>query len=313
MDLPFDSMVGKPVSEAARVSDGINNPTYRVVCRDGSRYVVQLAGSKFPEKVRRQRSVVALLQRETDLPVAGVVKADTSRQVVDNDYIVREHLPGRVLKDAVGSFDDGQVARLFGDMARCLGSLHGVAFGSFGELVFRDDGIGVSPSFPSAREQLHAEYKGWVEKAVGTPFEGFIPRLKGWLDANIGVFGPGIGPCLTHNDFSSANILVSEAGAVTGVVDLDNIRVGGNVVDIYRVYHAIPEGKRDVALDAFFSTYPHRLPEGFDRQMRFFEATHVLAYIDCWEQIVASYTPEALDAMVGSMKEDIEALLSVTL
>ena len=146
-----------------------------------------------------------------------------------------------------------------------------------------------------------------------TPFEHFIPNLLTWLKSNIGVFGLDLVPCLTHNDFSNTNILVLDNGHISGVVDLDNILVGNCVADIYRIYPNFKGNQKDLALKTFFKNYSINLPKNFDKQIKFYEVTHVLAYINCWIQIVESYTKEDLKNMVEKMNKDIKSLLSISL
>ena len=62
-----------------------------------------------------------------------------------------------------------------------------------------------------------------------------------------------------------------------------------------------------------FENYTVPLPDNFEKQLMFYEITHVLAYFDCWKQIVDSYSPNELNKMTKKMISDVETLLATKL
>lgn len=198
-------------------------------------------------------------------------------------------------------------------MAKYLSSLHSVKLDYFGEFIVENNSLKISPKFNSAKEQIYEEYLTWISKAKNTPFEKFIPDLTDWLKNNINVFEDNVFPCLTHNDFSDTNILVLNNGQISGIIDLDNISAGNSVTDIYRIYANFSKDKKELALETFFKNYKVELPTNFEKQIKFYEITHVLAYIDCWKQIVDSYTKKELETMIKKMNKDILNLLKTRL
>lgn len=309
MEINFDKLIGKKVIKAPKLSGGVNNPTHKIFCEDGSKYILQFSGDKFLDRAVKQPLIVNLLKEKTNLPIAGIIKADATKKIVDKDYIILEFVEGHLLQNVSDDFTNKEIVKLYKDIAKYLSSLHSVKVDYFGEFVVENNSLKIMPRYSTAKEQVYKEYESWIDKARGTPFEHFIPDLKSWLKDNINVFGRDIKPCLTHNDFSNTNLLVLDDGTIAAVIDLDDIAGGNNVADIYRIYANFDGDKKDLALKTFFENYKVKLPVNFEKQILFYDKTHVLAYIDCWEQIVDSYTSEALEEMTEKMTKDIVFLL----
>lgn len=309
-EINFSELVGRDVITTEKLSGGVNNPTYKLICEDDTRYILQFSGDNFADRAIKQPLIVDLLKEKTNLPIANIIKSDTSRKLVNKDYIIFEFVEGYLLKNISDTFRDKEIINLYQDMALYLSSLHSVKLDYFGEFVTENGSLIISPKYSSAREQIYEEYHSWIVKAKKTPFEYFIPNLIDWLNINIHVFEDDITPCLTHNDFSNTNLLVFDTGKISAVIDLDNVRAGNSVADIYRIYANFDEEKKDLALETFFENYKVKLPKNFEKQIQFYEKTHVLAYIDCWKQILKSYTTKELKIMIEKMNKDIVNLLN---
>ena len=313
LGINFDRLVGKNVLNVVKLDGGINNPTFKLLCEDRCQYIVQFPGEKYPDKVKRQPFIVDLLKDKTNFLIANIVKTDCSHDIIDKDYIVLEFLSGELLNKLSDSFTDKEIANLYKDIALYLSSLHSVEFDSFGLIKFDKGGPYISPKYSSARDLIFEKYLSYINKAINTPFEHYMSDLKKWLKYNVSIFGSDIVPCLTHNDFSDTNILVTSDGHISGILDLDNISVGNNVTDIYRVYSFFSGARKEFALKIFFENYTVKLPENFDKQIKFYELAHVLAFVDCWNQIVEAYNKEDLENMIQKMNKNIKILLSTSL
>ena len=310
METNFNELIGKNVVSAKKLSGGVNNPTYKLICEDNSKYILQFSGDKFPDKAIKQPLIVNLLKEKTNLPIANIIKSDTTKKVIDKDYIILEFVDGHLLKNISEEFTNKEIIKLYQDIAKYLSSLHSVRLEYFGDFVVEDNSLKIDPKYHSAREQIYEKYRSWINKAKNTPFEHFIPDLRGWLKTNINVFEDDIKPCLTHNDFSNTNLLVLNDGTISAVIDLDNVSAGNNVADIYRIYANFNNDKKELALKTFFENYRVKLPRNFEKQIQFYDKTHVLAYIDCWNQILNSYSKEELEKMIKKMNKDIANLLN---
>ena len=313
MEIDFTELVGKKVLTATKLSGGINNPTYKLICCDQSKFIIQFSGEKYPDKAMKQPLIVSLLKDKTNLPIANIIKSDTTKELVDKDYIILEFIEGNLLKDISDNFTNKEIIKLYQEIAKYLSSLHSIKLDSFGEFTIENGSLKITNKYDSAKEQIYEEYQSWINQAKETPFEHFIPSLTKWLKNNINVFGEDIDPCLTHNDFSNTNMLVLEDGTISAIIDLDNISPGNNVTDIYRIYANFNDEKKELALKTFFKNYKVELPKNFEKQIKFYEITHVLAYIECWKQILNSYTEEELKKMIKKMNADINKLLKTKL
>ncbi|MFW6025013.1 MAG: aminoglycoside phosphotransferase family protein [Candidatus Woesearchaeota archaeon] len=301
----FNKIIEKKVIDVTKLKSGINNPTYKIKT-ENSKYIVQFAGDKFPDKITRQPKIVDLLRKKTSLPIYDIIKSDTTHKNLNRDYIILEYLSGKLIKNA--QFDKNKVINLYKDIAKYLSSLHSINYNSFGEIKFENK-IQIKPSYDTARELIYNEYISWIKKAKETVFEDKIEYLINWLNKNISVFGDDIKPSLTHNDFSDSNILVSENGKITGILDLDNISIGNNVTDIYRIHNYFEGELKEIGLKTFYENYSIDLPNNYKKQIKFYQKTHVLAYIDCWKQIKESYSKKQLKEMIKNMNKEIDELL----
>lgn len=95
---PFSEIFEKEIYTLEKLKGGINNPTFEVTFTDKSKVILQLAGDKFPGKVKREEYIINLLKEEADVPVQEVLKTDTSGDILDRDYIVKSYIDGRTLE-----------------------------------------------------------------------------------------------------------------------------------------------------------------------------------------------------------------------
>ncbi|MFW6047469.1 MAG: hypothetical protein ACOCP4_06780 [Candidatus Woesearchaeota archaeon] len=80
MEIDFSKLINKNVICATKLSDGVNNPTYKIVCEDKSKYILQFSGDKFPDKAIKQPLTIKLLKEKTNLPIANIIKSDTTKK-----------------------------------------------------------------------------------------------------------------------------------------------------------------------------------------------------------------------------------------
>ena len=305
IDYPFDEMIGKEVVSSERLPGGINNPSYKVRCSDGESFVVQIVGEKFPDKIQRERRNVELMKK-AGIPVPEIVSWDESGEVIQEKYLVKEYM-GRDLKERKSEIRVSEAREIYSQLGKIYTDMHSITFENFGRIEKKNGDFKAVGSYESYRNFILEEFNKWLERGKDTPFEDKIPQLKEWLDKNSYIFDCEIKPRLIHNDFSPENIIVEE-DEVKSIIDLDVVRAGNNIFDVYRVYnHFDGKEKSEAAVEAFFNNYSVELPDNYGQQIEFFNLVHPLAYIDCWKQIEENYSPEDLREMesfiMGSIRE----------
>jgi len=145
---------------------------------------------------------------EVDFPAPGLVHVDTSRRLLDRDWIVMTRLPGVPVPHAGDGVD---VDRELGAAIARLNELTGDAFGYAGRPALQD-----------------ATWRGAFERMLGTllgdavRFEVTLPFAPEDATAALAAASPALDevtrPALVHFDAWSGNVLVAD-GRLSGVID----------------------------------------------------------------------------------------------
>jgi len=205
----------------APIPTGKFNTSY-FVDAGGAEYVLRIAPPRdavfvFYERdmMRQEPGIHELLLGETSVPVARVIGHDDSHAIVDRDFLLMDRLPGRPLCDAA-NVDPEPVMRKVG---ACLAQAHGLTAGQYGYLGAHAP---MAPQ-PTWWQAFRTMWRRLIEDVAATGHysteeaQWFI----GLLEERRGVFDRPVAASLLHMDVWSQNILVSEHGRLTGLVDWD--------------------------------------------------------------------------------------------
>jgi aminoglycoside phosphotransferase (APT) family kinase protein len=177
------------------------------------------AGFLFYERrmMAQEPALHALLRSETAVPVAEVVAYDDSRTLLDRDYLLLERLPGRPLAEMA------LTQRLLGGVLEQVGGhlaeLHALVADRYGYLGAH------RPMQPQTTwaEAFVLMWNKLLDDVVACG--GYTVDEAGVFRRLLDVYRPHferpVPASLLHMDVWSQNILVDEAGRVTGLVDLD--------------------------------------------------------------------------------------------
>ncbi len=212
------------------VSTGKHNRSYWVES-DRGRFVLRIAppddaGFLFYERLmmRQEPELHALIRAQTEVPAAEVVGYDFGRTRVDRDYLLMAALPGRPLSQAgwLGQREWERALRQVGEYLRQLHALTATEHlgqTGFGYLGTHRPMI-PQPTWAAAFRVMWGKLLDDVVACGSyTPDEAQV--LRELLEAYIELFDRPVAPRLLHMDVWGQNILVDEAGAVTGLVDFD--------------------------------------------------------------------------------------------
>jgi len=223
-DIPLTDLYFSPVTT------GKHNRSFWVDSPSG-RWVLRIAphdddGFLFYERLmmRQEPGLHQIIRERTDLPVAVVSGYDFSREKIDRDYLLMEALPGTPISEVANlsrpMFDRalrqvGERLRQLHDLTapNCLGI---AAFGYLGE----------HQPLPPQPDWATAFYAMWNRllddvEACGayTPVEA--DSMRRLYDRHAVHFDRPVQARLLHMDVWSQNILIDEAGNLTGLVDFD--------------------------------------------------------------------------------------------
>ena len=212
------------------IRTGRHNTSYWV---DGNlgRFVLRIAppddaGFLFYERhmIRQEPELHTLIRAETAIPVAQMVGYDFSRTILDRDYLVMTALPGTPLSDA-SSLTYDRFQRALGQVGEYLRQLHNLtATACLGSEACGYLGAHhpMEPQ-PTWTEAFYVMWNKLLDDVVacGSYTHDEAQAMRDLLDLYREHFDGPVTPCLLHMDVWSQNILVDEAGTVTGLVDFD--------------------------------------------------------------------------------------------
>ena len=234
------------------VKTGKHNASYWVECDQG-RFVLRIAppdeaGFLFYEQLmmRQEPALHALIRARTGLPVAEIIGYDFSRRQFDRDYMLMVALPGTPLSE-VPNLNEAQFARTLAQVGDHLRQLHALTapnclnqqdYGYLGEHA---------PMSPQATwgSAFRVMWNKLLDDVVacGAYNAGEGQAMRDLLEIHFAHFDRPVTPSLLHMDVWGQNILIDEAGNVTGLVDFDralwgDVEIEFAVLDYCGISHA---------------------------------------------------------------------------
>ncbi|MFP4055401.1 MAG: phosphotransferase family protein [Candidatus Brocadiia bacterium] len=208
-----------------RIPTGKFNDSYFVSTAEGREVVLRVAppddaGFLFYERgmMAQEPGVHRLVRQRTAIPVAWVLVYDDSRSIIDRDALVMERLEGRALSDI--ALSPAAAERVLEQVGRHLRDLHDACraerYGYLGEH---------RPMAPAASwaEAFRTMWALLVDdiRACGAYDADEARTVRDALEPHLPLFDRQVPSCLLHMDVWAQNILVSQGGEVSGLVDWD--------------------------------------------------------------------------------------------
>lgn len=208
-----------------RIRTGKFNESYFVTLADGGEVVLRIAppddaGFLFYERgmMAQEPGIHRRVREGTSLPVAAVLAYDTSRAVVDRDFLLMERLLGRALSDV--ALPHAAVERAMKQTGRYLRELYDACqaerYGYLGEHHPMAPALTWAEAFRTMWAKLIDDIR-----RCGAYDDGQARRVTDALDPYLHLFDRPVPSCLLHMDIWAQNILVDPDGNVTGLVDWD--------------------------------------------------------------------------------------------
>ncbi len=218
------------------------------------------AGFLFYERrmMAQEPALHGLIRKETAVPVANILAYDDSRRLVDRDYLLMERLPGRPLSEA--ALTRRQQEGVLEQVGAYLAQLHALVADRYGYLGAH------RPMVPQASwvEAFDVMWNSLLDDVVACG--GYTPQEADAFRRLFSVYRPHfdrpVDASLLHMDVWSQNILVNQAGQVTGLVDLDRALWGDPEIEFAVLdYCGISE-------PAFWRGYGRQRDTSFSAQIR---------------------------------------------
>jgi aminoglycoside phosphotransferase (APT) family kinase protein len=211
---------GRPpgaIRSYTRLGDANYNTAYRIRLTDGTGLVLKIAPDPGVPALAYERDIMRteeLFYRAAAaaVPVPAVVRADFSRHLIGNDYLLMSELPGASWAAQRERITGPDRDRLRGRLGAVTAALHGVTGRSFG---YPQD-----KPFPTWR----AAFTGMVDALCADALRFDVPlpepvgRVRAAVARHLYLLDEVTTPALVHFDLWAGNILVHD-GRLTGLVD----------------------------------------------------------------------------------------------
>jgi aminoglycoside phosphotransferase (APT) family kinase protein len=165
--------------------------------------------------MKQEPRIHQLLLEQTDVPVPKIHVYDDSHEIIANDFLIMDRIPGQPMSDSWG-IDSGKVLHRVGE---CLKQVHQLTAEKYGY-------IGEHQPMAAQNNWVDAFHIMWNKliddiASTGHYTEAEENRLRNLLDDHISCFEHPVKSCLLHMDVWGQNIMVDQQGNLTGLIDWD--------------------------------------------------------------------------------------------
>jgi len=191
------------------IGAGHYNDSYYIDSEKG-RFILRIAPPDSVPKLfyevdmmKSEVNIHRVVREHTELPVPEIVHYDFSRDIIDADYLIMEHLPG-----SVGFFDGKELGRYVKQLHAIEGNVYG----------YPDSAAPTGKSWPDIFH-TYAEliFKDCLSCGIidGGEYDFFLSIYQKHRNVIVEV-----SPCLLHLDLWAQNILTA-GGRITAILDFD--------------------------------------------------------------------------------------------
>lgn len=222
----------QPGLRAHLIQGGLFNTTYLVTLTSPRKEVVLRLGPinrqllmPFEHNLMRAEAQVYALCAQHGVPASKVLALDTSRELVDRDFMVVERIPGVALSEL--QLEEAERAALYRQAGAAAKGLHAIIGQRFGRISQILEGGG----FDSWREAMLGEIACWkrVAEPTGLYTSGQLARIDDVFARHAQLFDAVVRPRLVHADLWAGNVLVSGCEGryqLSAIIDADRALFG---------------------------------------------------------------------------------------
>lgn len=224
------------VCSARLLTGGLFNTTYFVDTAGCGPVVLRVGPVNrhllmpFEHSLMEAEQRVYTLCRKKEIPVSEVLAADTSKTILDRDFMIVRYIPGRPMSEVkLNPQDDARICREIGAAAA---KMHSITNSCFGRIVDAENGKG----FLKWSDCLLHELKQW--ESVAGPAGLFSEEEREHMRQLLKKAAPFLDeirqPRLVHTDLWTGNILVrSDSGRpeFAAIIDADRAIWGDPELD----------------------------------------------------------------------------------
>ncbi|GIJ43423.1 hypothetical protein Val02_03090 [Virgisporangium aliadipatigenens] len=250
MSLPFPADVlpdGCVVTEVVPRTGGSLNTVHEVRLAGADPLIVKVYSAEWRAKQAKEVYVYGLMAGVEGVP--RIVRVDRERAAT-----VLTLLPGRPMWERAPEPDAVRAA--YRRIGRFLAALHRIGLPAYGELT-----TGIQDPVPDNLTYMRRRFAGHLDgfRAAGGPAD-LHDAVARRVAADEHHFAACAGAVLCHKDLHEGNVLVDDAGAVTGFIDVENAEAADPMTDLAKTLQfALDDSgeKRAALLDGYGPLPPH--------------------------------------------------------
>lgn len=230
---------GMGITEIQELKEGYFNAAYRITLSNQQKVILKIAPRRDAQIMSYEKNimfsevtVMELVRKYTDLPVAKVFVYDSDCTLCDSPYFIMENLPGSSLAESGQALSEDirkNIQYQIGSMTKQINSITGDKFGYPGQKNSQGNYwfsvfCGMMKLAVSDAEKMNVD--------LTIPVDKLFERLL----ADEAVFAEVTVPRLVHWDLWDGNIFV-EQGKITGIIDFERAIWGDPLMEVgFRSY-----------------------------------------------------------------------------
>ena len=219
------------------LAGGLFNTTYRIETEDCGSVVLRVGPvnrhllMKFEHDLMTSEAEVYRRCAECGIPVSEVLVCDTSKTILDRDFMIVRTIPGMPMSKYDAAGDPDNYARICRDIGRATQKFHSLEDVRFGRVaeVLRGGG------FERWSDCMITEFDRWeaVESPTGTFSEAERRAARHVLNDAVPILDEITQPRLAHCDLWFGNILITDGNPpdFAAIIDADRAMWGDPDID----------------------------------------------------------------------------------
>lgn len=278
------------INSAKLLTGGLFNTTYYI---DTMKYgsVVLRAGPvnrhlllPFEHSLMQAEQLVYKLCREAQVPVSEILFMDTSKRIIDCDYMIVRYIPSVPMNEAVLCSDNNsQICR---DIGAATAKMHSITHSHFGQIVDVENGKG----FSKWSDCLLHELNQWerLSKSTSLFSDAEYIKIRRTFENSIPFLDKIQTPSLVHTDLWKGNVLIcfnSDIPEFAAIIDADRAMWGDPDVEFSSINwtHSEP---------TFWEGYGKALKQDFGSRIRRTIYTLLWSLLDAYVYLQEYNQPE---------------------
>jgi aminoglycoside phosphotransferase (APT) family kinase protein len=280
-------LVGHTVAAVSKIYGGEIAAIYEIALGDAEQPVVLKV---YPEslhwKMRKEVTVVSLIQARLSAPVPRIMLADDSKRLLGLNFILMTMLEGSILGRLEPTLTQDQRVSAHKQIGLLLREFHRIPMEAFGYI----GASGISTAHLTNHDYLSFQFdrklKEFTERGGSA---GLAQRIAAHVSKRAHLLCECSHPVLCHNDLHAGNVLaeITEGGVrLSGVLDFEGALAGDPLMDVAKALYYLNAEARNAVLEGYGDT-------GRQHWSQTLDLYHLYLVLElwCWMAQIGNHQP----------------------